>query len=263
MFGGRFEEGGFAFANNSFNGNFGLINVHGVPKPAYRGFQLLHELGNELISTSITSTRSNLAVEMPGNHKPLPDNPDCVSTVGVLASVTNATTLSVLLFSQATIGEPIAPICEISVSVLNPSFANDDVGSLQGTIRRIDETNTAPKAIWLQQGMPQWPTTEQKKAMFQGSIMRKEKFAIAIESTPLSKGSSPANKRLRRLSFNVSVAANSIAAVQVPIGSEHDLLEAERQRDMRIALAAAEKELQEATTKIAVLRESLRSAEKD
>ena len=28
-----FEEGGFAFANNSFNGNFGLINVHGVPKP--------------------------------------------------------------------------------------------------------------------------------------------------------------------------------------------------------------------------------------
>ena len=40
-----FEEGGFAFANNSFNGNFGLVNVHGVPKPAYRAFQLLHELG--------------------------------------------------------------------------------------------------------------------------------------------------------------------------------------------------------------------------
>ena len=40
-----FEEGGFAFANNSFNGNFGLVNVHGVPKPAYRAFQLLHEMG--------------------------------------------------------------------------------------------------------------------------------------------------------------------------------------------------------------------------
>ena len=54
-----FEEGGFAFANNSFNGNFGLVNVHGVPKPAYRAFQLLHELGDEILPVKVALDGSN------------------------------------------------------------------------------------------------------------------------------------------------------------------------------------------------------------
>ena len=32
-----------------FHGGFGLMNLHGIPKPAYRAFELLHGLGEELL----------------------------------------------------------------------------------------------------------------------------------------------------------------------------------------------------------------------
>ncbi len=41
-----FEETFFPLANESFHGMFGLINLHGVPKPTYRAYQLLHETGD-------------------------------------------------------------------------------------------------------------------------------------------------------------------------------------------------------------------------
>ena len=186
--------------------------------------------------------------------------------MGVLASVSNATTLSVLLFSQNAVGAPIAPSCQINVSIDNLKGAiaynssQDRVEVVRGTIRRIDKNNTAPKSVWLQQGMPQWPTAEQNQEMLAGSIMKKEKIDVAIEAKTngLLMGARPATAQ--RLSFSVAVAANSVVAVQVPIGLEHDLLEAEQQRDMLSALASAEKQLQDATAKIAALRRSLGSS---
>jgi xylan 1,4-beta-xylosidase len=40
-----FEENYFPSA--PFHGGFGLLTLHGIPKPAYRAFQLLHDLGHE------------------------------------------------------------------------------------------------------------------------------------------------------------------------------------------------------------------------
>jgi xylan 1,4-beta-xylosidase len=40
-----FEENYFPSA--PFHGGFGLLTLHGIPKPAYRAFQVLHELGRE------------------------------------------------------------------------------------------------------------------------------------------------------------------------------------------------------------------------
>jgi xylan 1,4-beta-xylosidase len=42
-----FEEN--YFPSVPFQGGFGLLNIHGIAKPAYRAFQLLHELGTELL----------------------------------------------------------------------------------------------------------------------------------------------------------------------------------------------------------------------
>jgi xylan 1,4-beta-xylosidase len=42
-----FEENYFPSA--PFQGGFGLMNIHGIAKPAYRAFQLLHELGTNLL----------------------------------------------------------------------------------------------------------------------------------------------------------------------------------------------------------------------
>lgn len=35
------------FPSVPFHGGFGLLNLHGIPKPAYRAFELLHRLGTE------------------------------------------------------------------------------------------------------------------------------------------------------------------------------------------------------------------------
>lgn len=42
-----FEEN--YFPSVPFHGGFGLLNLHGIAKPAYRAFELLHELGTELL----------------------------------------------------------------------------------------------------------------------------------------------------------------------------------------------------------------------
>jgi xylan 1,4-beta-xylosidase len=42
-----FEEN--YFPSVPFHGGFGLTNLHGIPKPTYRAFELLHRLGDELL----------------------------------------------------------------------------------------------------------------------------------------------------------------------------------------------------------------------
>lgn len=42
-----FEEN--YFPSVSFHGGFGLLNIHGIAKPAYRAFQLLHGLGTQML----------------------------------------------------------------------------------------------------------------------------------------------------------------------------------------------------------------------
>jgi xylan 1,4-beta-xylosidase len=43
-----FEEN--YFPSMPFHGGFGLLNIHGIAKPAYRAFELLHALGTEILS---------------------------------------------------------------------------------------------------------------------------------------------------------------------------------------------------------------------
>ena len=45
-----FEEN--YFSSVPFHGGFGLMNIYGIPKPAYRAYQLLHRLGNELLKVT-------------------------------------------------------------------------------------------------------------------------------------------------------------------------------------------------------------------
>src|SRR5687768_9795531 len=40
-----FEEN--YFPSVAFHGGFGLLNLHGIPKPTYRAFELLHNIGDQ------------------------------------------------------------------------------------------------------------------------------------------------------------------------------------------------------------------------
>ena len=50
-----FEEN--YFPSVPFHGGFGLLNMHGIAKPAYRAFEMLHRLGTRTAAGRRRSTR--------------------------------------------------------------------------------------------------------------------------------------------------------------------------------------------------------------
>ena len=119
-----FEEN--YFPSVPFQGGFGLLNIHGVAKPAYRAFELLHALGDEIAPVD-------------GAHP----------TVDAWV-VRGAESITVLLSNFAL---PRHPIAEETIVV---TLANAPaVGG--ATIRRIDSDHANAKARWLQLGSPEYP----------------------------------------------------------------------------------------------------------
>jgi len=118
-----FEEN--YFPSVPFHGGFGLLNIHGIAKPAYRAFELLHALGTEL-----------LAVE--GTHP----------TVDAW-TVRCAQSATVLLTNYALPRHPIA------VETIRIKLGNAP-SPTQVTIRRIDSDHANAKRRWQEMGSPEY-----------------------------------------------------------------------------------------------------------
>jgi xylan 1,4-beta-xylosidase len=136
------------FPSLPFHGGFGLLTIHGVPKPTYRAFQLLHDLGDE-----------RYAVE--GDHE----------TVDAWA-VRRRRSLTVVLTNHAM---PRRPIRHESVRV---SIRGGGVPG-RAVMRRIDEDSANPVAAWRAMGAPEYPSKRQVEELLAASEVRTE--AIAIE----------------------------------------------------------------------------------
>ncbi len=118
-----FEEN--YFPSLPFHGGFGLLTLHGVPKPVYRAFELLHRLGEE-----------RLPVE--GRH----------DTVDVWA-VRRPGSLTVLLTNHALPRQPIAAE-RVRVELA------DAPPPRSATVERIDGRHANAKAAWLAMGQPEY-----------------------------------------------------------------------------------------------------------
>ena len=118
-----FEEN--YFPSVPFHGGFGLLNIHGIAKPAFRAFELLHALGTEM-----------LLVE--GTH-PTVD-------AWVVRGVRSAT---VLLANYALPRHPIA------TETMQIRLANAQ-SPVRATIRRIDSNHANAKRRWQEIGSPEY-----------------------------------------------------------------------------------------------------------
>jgi xylan 1,4-beta-xylosidase len=118
-----FEEN--YFPSVPFHGGFGLLNIHGIAKPAYRAFELLHALGTEI-----------LPVE--GMHP----------TVDAWA-VLSARSATVLLTNYALPRHPIA------TETIHIELANAQAPA-GATIRRIDADHANAKRRWQEMGSPDY-----------------------------------------------------------------------------------------------------------
>ncbi|HTU93452.1 MAG TPA: hypothetical protein VMF69_25455, partial [Gemmataceae bacterium] len=131
-----FEEN--YFPSLPFHGGFGLLTLHGVPKPVYRAFELLHRLGEE-----------RLPVE--GEH----------ATVDAWAT-RRGDSLVVLLANHAL---PRQPITDQRVHL----ELQDAPPPRSATLERIDDSHANAKAAWQALGAPEHPTETQIRQLEEAS----------------------------------------------------------------------------------------------
>src|SRR5665213_3925269 len=136
-----FEEN--YFPSVPFHGGFGLLNIHGIAKPSYRAFQLLHHLGTEL-----------LPVE--GAH----------ATVDVWV-VRRGDEVTILLTNFALPRHPIASqvVRVVLRHVRAPSKA---------TIERIDQQHANAKRRWQELGEPEYPDAKTLAQLHAASELHRE-----------------------------------------------------------------------------------------
>ncbi|HET9527080.1 MAG TPA: glycosyl hydrolase [Pyrinomonadaceae bacterium] len=127
-----------------FHGGFGLLNLHGIPKPVYRAFELLHDLG----------TQQSL---VDGLHETV----DC-------SLIRKDSTATILLTNHTTPGHSIETE-QIEIRLDN---AREPIGAYT---RRIDDEHANPKRLWLEMGQPEYLGRREVDQLEQASQLVTEK----------------------------------------------------------------------------------------
>lgn len=140
-----FEEN--YFPSVPFQGGFGLLNIHGIAKPAYRAFQLLHGLGTELLPVT-------------GQHE----------TVDAWL-VRGERSATLVLTNFALPRHPIATE-QVSFTLKTASPASD------GVIQRIDLEHANAKRRWEQMGKPEYLSAAIVEELNAVSQMHQESLPI-------------------------------------------------------------------------------------
>jgi xylan 1,4-beta-xylosidase len=147
-----FEENYFPCV--PFHGGFGLLNLHAIPKPAYRAFQQLHALGNEQI-------------DMRRNHPTV----DSWLAVGERQA-------AIVLTNFALPRHPIAAE-EITITLEGAT------APLRCVIQRIDADHSNPKRRWQERGQPEYLSKELVAELTEASRLRDEELPVTFEQQKL------------------------------------------------------------------------------
>jgi xylan 1,4-beta-xylosidase len=131
-----FEEN--YFPSVPFHGGFGLLNLHGIPKPMYRAFGLLHHLGNECLPIEGTHSAVDAWVV----------RRDCA--------------LAVLLTNHALPRHPIETT-HVHVQIANGPCP------LAAYAERIDEEHANAKRVWQEMGAPEYLRQHQVEKLQEAS----------------------------------------------------------------------------------------------
>ena len=223
VFSDVFEEGGIIAA--PFHGGFGLMTIHGTPKPAYRAFQLLHEAGmkrlpvkgacpffehcdppSTLAAAAADDESTATAWQHPESHG-LASSNRCTDTQnntagGVLATY-NGTTLRLFLYNHPVLSATAGIDCKMTVQLSRSGFSGSALLSGASYATRIDETHTNPKAAFKQMGQPQYPTVAQLTTLEKAS----ELVWMSLQEVGVVVGGS---------GLTVTVPANGLVVVDVP-----------------------------------------------
>ena len=136
-----FEEN--YFPSKPFHGGFGLLSLHGIAKPTYRAFELLHALGNE-----------SLLVD--GLHE----------TVNAWV-VRAANKITVLLTNHAL---PRHHLRKERVTIQ----LNNAPEAMTAEVQRIDEDHASPRRLWKEMGAPDYLSIAELDKLQDASLLQRE-----------------------------------------------------------------------------------------
>lgn len=143
-----FEES--YFPSVPFHGGFGLLTLHGVPKPAYRAFELLHRLGDRRLPVR-------------GSHP----------TVDAWA-VRDEENLTLLLANHALPRQAVeTERVELRLRNLAPPRSV--------WLERIDDGHAAARSLWEEMGGPEYLSPWQVEALQSASRLVKEPLAARAD----------------------------------------------------------------------------------
>jgi len=131
------------FPSIPFQGGFGLLNIYGIAKPAYRAFELLHHLGTELISVE-------------GSHE----------TVNAWV-IRKENAVTILMTNHA------MPRHTISTELLNLHITAAPQPRVV-YIERIDEDHANPRRLWRTMDEPKYLSLEQVQSLKAASCLVKQ-----------------------------------------------------------------------------------------
>ena len=143
-----FEE--VYFPSLPFHGGFGLLTLHGIPKPSYRAFQLLHELGESLSLVD-------------GLHETV----DC-------NVIQKASSVTVLLTNHTTPGHSIETE-DVHIRLDNASE------TVSARIERIDEKHANAKRLWIEMGQPEFLNPKDIERLEKASEIVSEKQPVRYD----------------------------------------------------------------------------------
>jgi len=140
-----FEEN--YFPSVPFHGGFGLLNLHGIAKPVYRAFELLHGIGDRMLPRS-------------GEH----------ATVDAWA-IRGERGLTVIVTNFAL---PRHPVNQESVDIV----LHRCPAAPRASLRRIDARHANAKAAWQRLREPEYPTAPQLARLAEASRPRAERIRV-------------------------------------------------------------------------------------
>lgn len=136
-----FEENYFSAV--PFHGGFGLLTIHGIAKPTYRGMQLLSRLGHERLAVN-------------GSH----------ATVDATV-VRGERQLTVLVTNHA------FPKHSITTEQVQVELRGVQTIT-EAWLERVDEDHCNPRRLWETMGSPEYPDSDQLLRLQSASELRRE-----------------------------------------------------------------------------------------
>lgn len=138
-----FEEAGFS--SLPYHGGFGLLNIHGIPKPSYRAFQMLSKLTGERLDVAVNETSPTV---------------ECVAS-------RSKEGLTILVSNHQV---PKSPIEAERVNL----FIEGIKGIRSVSLTRIDEAHTNPHKAWIDMGSPTYLNRAQIEKLMKASELSEE-----------------------------------------------------------------------------------------